>query len=130
MAALNHCNKNWQEIFDAMIAAGVKLNPQTDIFFSPLGYVITKQQDPAMIAALHKRGADLNIRDSDTGETPLMLAAKYSSAEVVRALIGAGADVNSRNNDGKTVLTIAEESDENLWQREIVLMLKRAGAKR
>ena len=129
MAALNHCNKNWQEIFDAMIAAGVELNPQTDIFFSPLGYVITKQQDPAMIAALHKRGADVNIRDSDAGETPLMLAAKYSSAEVVNALIGAGADVNARNNDGKTVITIAEESRENLWQREIVLTLKKARAK-
>lgn len=130
MAALNHCNENWQEIFDAMIAAGVELNPQTGIFFSPLGYIITKQKDPAMIAALHKRGADVNIRDSDAGETPLMLAAKYSSAEVVKALIAAGADVKARNSDGKSVLTIAEESRENLWQREIVLTLKKAGAKR
>jgi ankyrin repeat protein len=130
MAALNHCNKNWEEVFDAMIAAGVELNPQTGIFFSPLGYIITKQKDPAMIAALHKRGADVNIRDPDAGETPLMLAAKYSSAEVVKALIGAGADVNARNSDGKSVLTIAEESRENLWQREILLTLKNAGANR
>lgn len=83
-----------------------------------------------MVEALLKSGADVNVRDSEAGETPLMLAAKYSSAEVVKALIGAGADVNARNNDGKAVLTIAEESDGNLWRRRIVLMLKKAGAKR
>ena len=129
MAALNHCNKNWLQIFEAMLEAGVELNPKTDINFSPLGYVISRQQDAAMIEALVKRGADVNIRDSEDGETPLMEAAKYSSAEVIKALIAAGADVNARSNDRKTVLTVAEES-KNPWQREIVLMLKKAGAKR
>lgn len=130
MSSLNHCNKNWLEIFDAMVAAGVELNPKTHIYFSPLGYAIAKQQDPVMVERLIMRGADVNLRDTETGETPLMLAAKYSSAEVVKVLIAAGADVNARNNERKAVLTITEESRENGWQREIVLMLKRAGAKR
>jgi ankyrin repeat protein len=129
MAALNHCNKNWLEIFDAMIPAGVELNPKS-IHFSPLGYAISKQKDPEMIQALLKRGANVNMRDSETSETPLIFAAKYSSVDVVKALVGAGADVNARNDNGKTVLTIAENSSENGWQREIVLLLKKAGAKR
>ncbi len=130
MAALNHCNKNWLEIFDAMIAAGVELNAKSDVYLSPLGYAILKQKDPDMIEALVKRGANVNIRDSESGETPLIFAAKYSSLDVVKALVGAGADVNARNDDGKTVLTIAENSRANMWQREIVLLLKKAGAKR
>lgn len=128
MAALNHCNKNWSAIFDAMIAAGVEINPKIDIHFSPLGYVISKQKDPEMVEALLSKGADVNLKDSEAGETPLMLAARYSSPEVVKALIAGGADVNARNNKDQTVLKIAEEVD-NIWRREIVLMLKKAGAK-
>src|SRR6266536_950897 len=56
MAAMNRCNKNWLEILDAMIAAGVKVNPKSDIYFSPLGYAISKQKDTAMIEELLKRG--------------------------------------------------------------------------
>jgi len=130
MAAMNRCNKNWLEILDAMIAAGVKVNPKSDIYFSPLGYAISKQKDTAMIEELLKRGGDVNIRDSETGETLLIFATKYSSSEVVKALIDAGADLNARNNDGKTALTIAEGYSGNGWQREIVLLLKKAGANR
>ena len=129
MSALNRCNKNWLEIFDAMLAAGVELNPTIDIYFSPLGYAISKQQDPAMIETLVKRGANVNINDSE-GETPLMLAVRYSSGEVVRTLIDAGADVNAKNKKGETVLSIAEKSRENGWQSEIVIALTYAGAKR
>jgi uncharacterized protein len=127
MSALNRCNKNWLEIFDAMLAAGVELNPTTDIFYSPLGYAIGRKDDPVMIEALVKRGANVNIRDSE-GETPLMLAVRLSSADVVRVLIGAGADVNARNKKDETVLRIAEKS-QNIWQRDIVMMLTNAGAK-
>jgi ankyrin repeat protein len=129
MFAMNRCNKNWQEMMDAMLAAGVEVNPKTGIYPSPLGYAI-EQTDEVMIEALLKRGADVNLRDSDTGQTPLMFAAKYSSAEVVKALIAAGADVNAMNNEGKTALMIVEEYGENLWEKEIVLLLKRAGAKK
>ena len=128
MSALNRCNKNWLDIFDAMLAAGVELNPTMDVYFSPLGYAISKQEDPVMIEALVKRGADVNIKDS-ARETPLMFAVRYSSADVVTTLIGANADVNARNKKGESVLTIAEKSD-NQWQREILLMLSKAGAKR
>jgi ankyrin repeat protein len=130
MSAMNRCNKNWLEILDAMIAAGVNINPKSNIYMSPLGYAIGRVQDTAMIEALLKRGADVNLRDSQTAETPLMYAATCSSAEVVKALIDAGADVNARNKDGKTVLIIVENQERQILQREIVLLLKKAGARR
>jgi len=129
MSALNRCNTNWLEIFDAMLAAGVELNPTIDVYFSPLGYAISKQQDSAMIEALVKRGANVNIKDSE-GETPLMLAVRFSSTDVVRTLIDAGADVNAKNKKGESVLVIAEMNKGNIWQREIVLLLTHSGARR
>ena len=129
MSALNRCNKNWAEIFDAMLASGVELNPTIDVYFSPLGYAISKQQDPAMIDALVKRGANVNIKDLE-GETPLMFAARFSSAEVVKTLIDLGADVNAKNKRGESVLAIAEMNRENIWQRDIVRLLTNVGAKR
>ena len=130
MSALNRCNKHWLEIFDAMLAAGVDLNPTSDIDFSPLGYAILRQQDPVMIQSLVQRGANVNITDSKTGETPLMFAVRFSSREVVRALIDAGANVNAVNKKSASVLAIAEMSSANIWQREIVQLLANLGAKR
>jgi len=130
MSAMNRCNKNWLEILDAMIAAGVNINPRSNIYMSPLGYAIGRVQDTAIIEALLKRGADVNLRDSQTAETPLMYAATCSSAAVVKALIDAGADVNARNKDGKTALTIVEHQERKRLQREIVRLLKKAGARR
>jgi ankyrin repeat protein len=50
-----------------------------------------------MIQALLKRGADVNLADSETGDTLLMSAAKYSTPEVVQVLIEAGANANTKN---------------------------------
>lgn len=36
-----------------------------------------------------------------------MLAANYNLIENIKLLINAGADINAKNNDGKTVLIIA-----------------------
>ena len=129
MSAMDRCNKRRVQIMEAMIAGGVEINPKITIYLSPLGHAI-RERDPVMIKALLKRGADVNLGDSETGETPLMFAVKYSSPEVVKALIAAGADVNARNKEGNTALTLMEEYGENLWRKEIVQLLKEAGAKR
>ena len=41
------------------------------------------------------------------GVTAIMLAANYNLIENIKLLINAGADINAKNNDGKTVLIIA-----------------------
>jgi uncharacterized protein len=126
MFAMNRCNKHWREMTDAMLAAGVELNPKT-IYPSPLGHAI-HEDDVVIIESLLKKGANPNLLDSETGETLLMSAATYSTPEVVRALIEGGADVNARNKSGQTALTLADSKD-NLWRREIVALLKSRGAK-
>jgi ankyrin repeat protein len=126
MFAMDRCNKHWLEMTEAMLAAGVALNPKT-IYPSPLGYAID-EKDTVMIQALLKRGADVNLADSETGDTLLMSAAKYSNTEVVQVLIEAGANVNAKNKLGQTALTIADNKD-NSWRREIVALLIEHGAK-
>lgn len=48
-----------------------------------------------LVLALLEAGADIE-RPDDEGRTPLCLAALYGAKEALRALIGAGADVNAR----------------------------------
>lgn len=129
MFAMNRCNKDWLEIMDAMLAGGAKINPPTGIHMAPLGYAIQKN-DRVMIEALLKRKADVNLRDEESGETALMYAAKYSSSEVVKVLLDAGAEMNAKDKEGRTALSIAEDAKENLWRDQIVALLKRVGAQR
>jgi ankyrin repeat protein len=70
------------------------------------------------------------LRDQESGETALMYAVKFSSSEVVRVLLDAGAAVNARDKDSRTALSIAEEDKKNPWQDGIVELLKRVGAQR
>ena len=127
MFAMDRCNKHWLEMTEAMLAAGVELNPKT-IYPSPLGYAID-EHDTVMIEALLKKGAEVNLSDSETGDTLLMSAAKYSTPEVVQILVKAGANVNAKNKRGQTALMLADTMD-NLWRREIVALLIEHGAKR
>lgn len=55
---------------------------------------------------LSQEGADPNTRDY-TGRSPLHLAAMSSTAEVVRALVDAGARLVARLADGRTALHLA-----------------------
>ena len=70
----------------------------------------------AIADALLSRGAAVDIQ-SDSGETALMLAVRQGHMEMVKKLlIEAEANVNLKNNGGKTALTIALENN----QRDIL----------
>ena len=55
-------------------------------------------------AALSHPGADLEMRDSG-GFTPLMRAVFFNTADIVRFMIGAGANVNAESTGGATRLS-------------------------
>ena len=51
--------------------------------------------------------ADLNIKESYGGSTPLISAALFGRTEIAALLIDAGANLNIQNNDGSTALITA-----------------------
>jgi ankyrin repeat protein len=82
--------------------------------------------DRDAIATALSQGARLEVRHTDRGLTPLMLAIYRDHGPAVGALIAAGADVNARNLRGHTPLIMAAAGG----QLSIVKQLMQAGAQR
>ena len=61
----------------------------------------------------------INAVDKENN-TALILASKFGYSEIAKILIENGADVNAKNNDGKTALDYAEEND----YKNIIELLK------
>src|SRR5205823_13485372 len=47
---------------------------------------------------------DVNVSDQATNQTALAYAIENGNREMVRTLLGAGADINARSRDGQTAL--------------------------
>jgi len=58
--------------------------------------------DTNAVFMLAKDGANINWRSKQTGKTALIVAASYGKAEVVNILLRLGADINIKDNLGKT----------------------------
>jgi Ankyrin repeats (3 copies)/Ras association (RalGDS/AF-6) domain len=56
------------------------------------------------VEELVRGGCDVDMRDSDTGNTPLILAASKGQKHVLMWLVENGAQVNAQNNKGETAL--------------------------
>ena len=52
----------------------------------------------------------MNAKEHDQGATPLLMAAYSGLGSVCLRLIERGADVNAKDNQGRTALTLAESS--------------------
>lgn len=57
---------------------------------------------------------------TEEGWTALMFATQEGRFEIVELLINCGAEVNAKNEDGETALTVAEKKDYS----EIVQLMK------
>lgn len=77
----------------------------------------------AAIAFLGERPEDLDIPDN-AGNTPLQIAALGGCAEIVKHLLDAGCDINTKNYDKDTPLIDAVENG----HLEVVKLLLKAGA--
>lgn len=83
------------------------------------------QQDQSDIAkALIKAGANIEAK-TESGDTPLMLAAKNDKLDNVRILLDAGANVNARNNFHSSPLLIAIQESQS---ESLTKLLINAGA--
>jgi len=64
------------------------------------------------IRQLLKAGADVDARDAEHDETPIIFAAKFGDAEVVDLLLAAGATIDTRDDHGRTALFFADVGSE------------------
>ncbi|KAF0034286.1 hypothetical protein F2P81_014352 [Scophthalmus maximus] len=64
--------------------------------------------DMSIVEELFSKG-DVNARASQAGQTGLMLAVSHGRMDMVRALLGHGADVNVQDDEGSTALMCASE---------------------
>lgn len=139
------------ESAETLIAAGAKPDSHVEIYESPLELAASKGQDavvlsllkagasarkgslssnvlgtvastcgPDTLKALIRAGAPVNGADS-MSNTPLMNAALKGKRENVLVLLAAGADVNRRNKDGNSALSIALEEAQKSSIAEILL---------
>ncbi|KAL7805259.1 ankyrin repeat-containing domain protein [Trichoderma aethiopicum] len=78
--------------------------------------------DEQVVEMLIKSGkADINARDQQYGETPLIWAARKGHYNVVKLLLDADADVNvQEQRKGETALTLAIESRHEATIRELI----------
>ncbi|XP_043941478.1 KN motif and ankyrin repeat domain-containing protein 4 [Protopterus annectens] len=66
------------------------------------------EEDMKVVMRLFKQG-NLNIRATQEGQTALLLATSHGRADMVKALISCGADVNLQDDDGTSALLCACE---------------------
>ncbi len=74
----------------ALVAKGADVNAKTHYGASALWFAAYRGH-PGVVAYLLERGADPDVRDRVWGETPLSFAVDEGSAEMVSALLAAGA---------------------------------------
>jgi len=58
------------------------------------------------VAKMIEEGANVNLRLE--GKTPLMYAARYNRVDIIRLLVGKGASLKAKDNNGNTAMEFAE----------------------
>jgi len=76
---------------------------------TPLFTALHGLQSAKIISLLIELGANVNVSEKQTGDTPLHLASEYPTSRVAEVLIANGANVNALNKEGETPLDIRIE---------------------
>jgi len=84
-----------------------------------------RNSSEGILADLLAKGAHVEARNPNTGDTPVILAARAGNLAFVKALLARGADVNAANKTGATALSSAFNGNR---ANEIVKALLAGGA--
>jgi ankyrin repeat protein len=104
-----------------LLSDGINTNAKTDYGFTPLYFAVGKKGDPEIIEMLINFGASINVHNKN-GITPLHYAA-WGTAEKIRILLNAGADITTKTNSGKVAFDLAKDN-EDLVDTEVYFLLK------
>lgn len=88
-----------RDLFDLLSARDANVNAVDKHGLTSLHYA-TLADNPDAVIWLLNHGANANCRDTEAGESPLILAAAQGHKEVVELLLAHGADVNLADNRG------------------------------
>jgi len=118
-------NKNHTSIAVKLINKGAKIDELSyaGACCAPIHFAILKENMEVFKLLLSKK-CDVNLADELNGNTPVFLATTLNQVEVVKMLIGAGADVNTPDWDEKTPLHFAAVNGFG----EVALLLVKAKA--
>ena len=98
----------------ALIKRGAAINREG---WTPLHYACSGP-DNGVAAFLIANGAELNAR-SDNGTTPLMMAARYGSGDLVPLLLKAGAEPRAANEQELTAADFAQRGGRDVMAKEL-----------
>jgi len=94
----------------------------TDTYGNNAIDIAAKDDNPEIIVAIYK--AELDVAIAPNRATALHIVAQYGKINSISALIQAGADVNAKDNEGKTAFHYATEKG----QIDVIKLLKELGA--
>jgi len=130
-------SKHWREVVPALVTAGIEINEKT-----PFWKIVFKTKNgkfkpgaKEILELLLSKGAHVDCPIGKDGTTALMYAAKKAWLEPVQFFLAHGANVNAKNANGDTVLSLAmkKQPRERPYQRTsrkpIIELLKAKGAK-
>jgi Ankyrin repeats (3 copies) len=108
------------EMVQVLLDYGVDVNAQNEYHNTPLDYASRSghRNDARVARLLIAHGADPNSRESSRGFTPLHRASRFGRIEIVRLLIEHGANVEAKDDEGRTPLDWARGE-----QREEIIKL-------
>jgi hypothetical protein len=114
------------EMVQVLLEFGADANSKNEIGETPLGYASRHNylKDPRVVRLMIAHDADPNAPGL-LGCTPLHFAADHGRIEIVRLLIELGANVEVKDDKGRTLLDVAREEQ----HEEIIKLLPEHGAK-
>ncbi|BES94375.1 SH2 domain [Nesidiocoris tenuis] len=96
-------------ILEKLIDSGAAVNCRDQAGNTPLHYACQKNM-PNIVRILVKGGANVQIRNSNTGLVPLHEAARFGHKEIIEMLLAAGAPSRPRTIADETPQLLAEEN--------------------